>query len=250
MGYEFDAKKERGRIRKAWREWAGRTGSTKFVLGVSGGKDSTFLAYEAKDEFGPENVWGVTMPNGKQADIADSMRVIEATGINHVRVNIAEAFSSIGMQIPGFGNDARINLPPRLRMATLFAVAQTVGGTVLCTDNLSERVLGYFTFGGDGFGSYDPIRDYTATEVVAMGEAAGIPADLIHKKPGDGLQALGDEDRFGFTYAALDAFIRENKGDDRLKEKVLARFERNRFKTDIVDIPGPVSGLPNFVTGN
>ena len=249
MGYAFDAKKERSRIRKAWREWAGMTCSTKFVLGVSGGKDSTFLAYEAKDEFGAENVWGVTMPNGKQADIADSMRVIEATGINHVRVNIAEAFSSIGMQIPGFGNDARINLPPRLRMATLFAVAQTVGGTVLNTSNLTEDNLGYCTLFGDDCGSYAPIQAYTVTEVIAMGDCAGIPYDLMHKVPTDGLCGSTDEEKLGMKYADVDKFIRLNLGSDEFKAKVLAKWKTNKFKTEIIKLNGPQNNFPDYVRG-
>lgn len=245
--YSFDPKTATENLLNGWAEWAKTVGATKFVLGISGGKDSTFLAKAGAMKFGPENIYGVTMPNGVQPDINDSMQVIKETGINHIRINIAEAFSSIAMQVKGFSTDARTNLPPRLRMASLFAVAQTVGGMVLCTDNLSEFCLGYCTMFGDGVGCYDPIKDYTATEVVKMGEYLGISDNLIHKKPGDGLQALGDEDRFGFTYAELDAFIREGTGTDELKQKVMARVNANAFKREIVNVPYPASGLPNFI---
>lgn len=240
---KFDPQEAITTIETAWRSWAYEVGAKKFVLGVSGGKDSTVVAALASRLFGKDNVYGVLMPNGVQPDISDSNAVIAFTGIHRCDINIRNAFDAVHNQVQSrFGKvseSARINLAPRIRMATLYAVAQTVGGFVLNTDNLSERVLGYFTAYGDGAGDYAPLKSLTATEVVRLGEYLEIPDSLIHKKPGDGLQPQGDEDRFGFTYADMDNLIRTGVGPDDLKVKVITRMRMNRFKTQIVDIPGP-----------
>lgn len=241
---KFDPQEVLAAIQAQWLEWAHNVGAKKFVLGISGGKDSTVVAALASRLFGKDNVYGVLMPNGVQPDISDSNAVIAFTGINRCDINIRNAFDAVHNQVQSrFGKvseSARINLAPRIRMATLYAVAQTVGGFVLNTDNLSERVLGYFTAYGDGAGDYAPLKGLTATEVVRLGEYLEIPDNLIHKKPGDGLQPQGDEDRFGFTYADMDNLIRTGVGSDDLKVKVVTRHKLNRFKTQIVDIPGPV----------
>lgn len=247
MPYSFDCKMIYDNIERKWKAWAESVGATKFVFGVSGGKDSTVIAYLTSKIFGNKNCYGVMMPNTFQADLDDSERVIELTGINGMKVDIGQAYNQliyeVGRAVKShkdfLSENTIINIPPRLRMTTLYAIAQTVGGFVLNTDNLSERVLGYFTIYGDGAGDFAPLRDLTATEVVKLGEWLGVPDDLIHKKPGDGLQGKTDEDRFGFTYEALDNLIRTGEGDDELKEKVLARYCKNRFKLRAVNLPGP-----------
>lgn len=254
--YEFNPAEAYAAIRDQWTAWADNVGAKRFVFGVSGGKDSTVVACLASRIFGAENCYGVMMPNGRQTDILDSLDVCVLTGIRRAEVNIQDAFVSIKNRIHTAmwqepSEIATINLAPRLRMTTLYAVAQTVGGFVLNTDNLSERVLGYFTAYGDGAGDYAPLRGLTATEVVRLGEWLGVPDKLIHKKPGDGLQELGDEDRFGFTYADLDRLIRTGEDPNGLCEKVVARYKANRFKTDIVNIPGPkFETYPNFIINN
>lgn len=253
--YEFNPSNAYAAIRDQWTAWADNVGAKRFVLGVSGGKDSTVVACLASRIFGAENCYGVMMPNGKQADIEDSGKVCALTGVLPKLINIESAYYSILDLVDdevGFVlEQTKINLAPRLRMATLYAVAQTVGGFVLNTDNLSERVLGYFTAYGDGAGDYAPLRGLTATEVVRLGEWLGVPDKLIHKKPGDGLQELGDEDRFGFTYADLDRLIRTGEDPNGLRVKVVARYKANRFKTDIVNIPGPkFEAYPNFIVNN
>lgn len=234
-------------IERVWRAWAKRVGARRFVLGVSGGKDSTVVAYLASRIFGPENVVGVMMPNGDQADIDDSREVVALTGIRGVECNVGGAFDAISSEVRrglnDFGENARVNLPPRLRMATLYAVAQTWGAFVLNTDNLSERVCGYFTMWGDGAGDFAPLRGLTATEVVSLGEWMGVPDRLIHKKPGDGLQAQGDEERLGFTYAVLDDFIRGGSCTPETESRIMERFERNRFKVQAVSVAGPKFGF-------
>ena len=262
--YEFNPRSAYLRIRNHWQDWAKSVGATKWVVGISGGKDSTVVAALGENIFGKENVYGVLMPNGTQKDIEDSLEVCEHLGIRHVTVNIGPAYSAIISQIkfrlcnnfaiPDVSEvsyDTETNLPARLRMATLYAVAQTVGGMVLNTCNLSEDTVGYATLWGDNAGSYAPIQGLTVTEIRQLGDWLELPHHLIPKTPIDGLQPLSDEDKLGFTYAELDKYIREDIGSPEFKERINQMYRKNKFKTDIVRIPGPnFDDLGNFVRYN
>lgn len=250
--YKFDAAEAFAVIEKDLLDFTSKLGTKKVVLGISGGKDSTIIARMCAKILGPENVYGVMLPNGHQSDIADSMQAIKESGITSYAIDISNAFNALLDQLHYNGlkesTDTKINLPPRLRMSTLYAVAQTVGGIVLNTDNLCEILAGYYTIYGDGAGSYGPIRDLTVHEVLELGKWLGVSENLLYKKPGDGLQAQGDEDRLGFTYEDMHKFIRFNEGSDELKKKVSERYLKNKFKTDIVNIPCPKLYLPNYVS--
>lgn len=130
---------------------------------------------------------------------------------------------------------AAINLAPRVRMATLYMIAQSLKepSRVANTCNLSEDWVGYSTRWGDSVGDFCPIQNYTATEVQALGYVLGLPEDLIDKAPSDGLCGKTDEDSFGFSYADLDLYIRlgSHAGiPDAVREKINAMHERNEFK--------------------
>lgn len=198
------------------------------VVGVSGGKDSSVTAALCAEALGPERVVGVLMPNGVQPDIEDSRELVAALGIPFVELNIEEAF--LGMkhmlesseklaELTGTSemtNDARINLPPRLRMATLYAVGQMLpnGARVANTCNLSEDYVGYSTKYGDAAGDFSPLAHLCVEEVLQIGEVLGLPEKLVKKTPSDGLSGMGDEEKLGFTYAVLDRYIRTGEIDD------------------------------------
>ena len=268
--YNFNPREVVKQIEDNWKAWAELTGTKKFVVGISGGKDSTVVAWLATKIFGRENVIGVQMPNGDIQARSDDANLAKAIcnvlGIKLVDIDIFEAFVSIANQAwkackdPNDEYDeaeyspARVNLPPRLRMATLFCVAQQFNkAVVLCTDNLSESVLGYSTFGGDGFGCYAPLKDLTVTEVKLVAEAIGVPEFLYAKVPSDGLQDKTDEQRFGFKYADVDVCIRTYADNEpvavrQLRGHIIQNFYlKNKFKTDIVNVPGPTFTYPNFI---
>ncbi len=184
------------------------------VVGVSGGKDSSVTAALCAEALGADRVVGVLMPNGVQPDIEDSRELVAAIGIPFVELNIEEAFQGMKHMLEGseklaeitgrteLSNDTRINLPPRLRMATLYAVGQMLpnGARVANTCNLSEDYVGYST---------------------KIGEVLGLPEKLVKKTPSDGLSGVGDEEKLGFTYAVLDRYIRTGEIDDlETKEKI------------------------------
>lgn len=222
---------------------------TKVVIGISGGKDSSVVAAICAKAIGPENVIGVMMPNGEQKDIADSQSLIAHLGIKSTTVNIGNAFNdlcndiNLGVEL---SYDTKTNLPARLRMSTLYAVAQTVGGFVANTCNLSEDTVGYATLYGDNAGSFAAISKLTTEEVMEIGDDLGLPFELVHKVPIDGLQPKTDEDKLGFTYHEVNELIRKGiKGPH--FEKIMDMYRKNKFKLDIVRIPYFDPHLPNAI---
>lgn len=184
------------------------------VIGISGGKDSSIVAALCVEALGADRVVGVLMPNGRQKDIADSTRLVEALGIQSIVVNIGGAYCNmvdvLGRAVPGgISEQAKINLPPRLRMATLYAVAQSIpgGGRVANTCNLSEDFVGYSTKFGDSAGDFSPLANLMVHEVVQIGHELPIPADLVDKVPSDGLCGKTDEDNLGVSYSEIDSYI-------------------------------------------
>ena len=211
---DFNAENEINNIIKWIQDWFAENGPTAdAVIGLSGGKDSTIVAALLVKALGKDRVVGVLMPDGEQKDIADSKRVVEVLGIRSFIVNIHEAVQGEldALRAAGIepGKDAIINTPPRLRMTTLYAIAQSLpnGGRVTNTCNKSEDYVGYSTKYGDAAGDFSPCADYLVCEMLQIGDALGLPSELIHKTPSDGLSGMSDEDKLGFTYSTLDNYV-------------------------------------------
>jgi len=195
------------------KKWFEKNGpESPAVIGISGGKDSSVVAALCVKALGVDRVIGVQMPQGIQPDINDSNDIIKWLGIKSYCVNIKSAVNAISNQINSLGFEdnsvSNTNLPPRIRMATLYNLSQRVNGRVANTCNLSEDFIGWSTKWGDSCGDFSPISNLTCTEVIKIGEYLGIPDHLIHKIPSDGLCGTTDEDKFGFTYEFLDNIIR------------------------------------------
>ena len=211
----FDAKKKLDELIVEIRDWFQKNGPQKAaVLGISGGKDSTIAAAILARALGPNRVVGVMMPNGIQPDINDSKKVIESLGIRALEINIGNPFNEMVNALAENSvmatDDAKVNLQPRLRMAALYLVAQTLpeGGMVINTCNRSEDYVGYATKFGDCAGDFSVLGNLLVSEIFALGdEMPEIPTKLVHKAPSDGLWGDTDEDHFGFTYAQLENYI-------------------------------------------
>ncbi|SKB49963.1 NAD+ synthase [Lachnospiraceae bacterium] len=249
MNKEFDAVKEKERIVKWIRDWFEKNGpKASAVVGVSGGKDSSVVTALCMEALGKDRVVGILMPNGVQSDIADSEKLVEHLGVRHYTVNINGAFNAMqeALSEAGFGRtpEEEQNLPPRLRMSVLYAAAQSIenGGRVANTCNLSEDYIGYSTKWGDSAGDFAPLAQYTATEVIKIGETLPIPDELVHKAPSDGLCGKTDEDNLGFTYETLDKYIRTGICENQeIKEKIDRRHRLNKHKIE----PMPVCTREN-----
>lgn len=288
--YNFSVELAYNNIETHLKTWASLTNAQNFVVGISGGKDSTVVAMLLCAIFGKERVYGVLMPQGAQSDIQDSIDVCNILGIHPITIDVGESVASITHQIwhhryeSGIypSKDMEINLPARIRMSTLQAIGQCVNGRVINTSNLSEDMVGYATQFGDNAGAYAPIQGLTVTEVKElgkylitrlnekgmlnpfvenkernilnggwihhMGNSTERLIELIDKTPVDGLQSQSDEERLGFTYADLDNLIRKNEGSPEFKEMIKKKYQQNKFKLEIVQMPQPdFSYIPNFV---
>ena len=254
--YTFDETEVFNKIKEHWTNFMTSTNSTKCVIGISGGIDSTCTAALACKIFGKENVIGVSLPCDEQADIVDVMAVFDYLQIKKIDFNIGDAFHSI---IDGVENNGlevtdvtKTNLPARLRMVTLYAFAQSIpGALVINTCNISESCQNYDTLFGDNCGSYAPIQKLTKTEVRKLASHIGVPEFLVMKTPVDGLQQYSDEERFGYSYEVLDNYIRKgpNYCSVVTMAAIIERFNSGKYKLDMVHIKGPKFDFPNYLTG-
>lgn len=216
------------------------------VIGISGGKDSSVVAALCTEALGTERVIGVLMPNGIQPDFDAAELLVHHLGITRYVVNIREAVDGLRQSIPfALSRQSSINLPARVRMTALYAVAQSCNGRVANTCNLSEDWVGYATRYGDGAGDFSPCSQLTVQEIKAVGRVLGLPEQLIEKTPIDGLSGRTDEENLGFTYAELDRYIRTGMLDDpQTRERIDRLYRQNRFK--LLPMPAFDPGLETF----
>ena len=206
------------------------------VVGISGGKDSSIVAALCVEALGKDRVIGVLMPNGEQADIDMAQLLVDTLGIRHFIINIKDAVEGVTAAVPfALSKQSRENLPPRIRMATLYAVSQSHNGRVANTCNLSEDWVGYSTRYGDSAGDFSPCSNLTVDEMKQIGRLIGLPDVLVDKVPIDGLCGKTDEENLGFTYAELDRYIRTGEIDD-LEHKALIdrKHAMNLFKLQLM----------------
>ncbi|MBO4326397.1 MAG: NAD(+) synthase [Clostridia bacterium] len=254
LDYIFDPEAQREGAVQWIKEWFAKNGpDSPAVIGISGGKDSTVVAALCARALGQERVVGVMMPDGIQPDIDDSRKVIAALGIRGYTVNVSAATSGVlssldkaeltGAEPVMASKQTRSNLPPRIRMTTLYALSQSMDGRVANTCNLSETMIGWETKWGDAVGDFSPLARLTASEVVAIGlTMPEIPRELVVKAPSDGLCGRTDEDAFGFTYAQLDRYLRTGETDSEVKENIESKIKNSAFKR--APIERYESGLP------
>lgn len=225
------------------RDWFAANGPASCaVLGMSGGKDSTIAAALCAEALGRDRVVGVALPaEGQSLNGADE--ICRHIGIRYLCLPIGRVekeFRALSSYLEeGFSVQTEQNIPPRIRMTALYAVAQSVGGMVANTCNLSEDYIGYATLFGDAAGSFSPLGKLCVREIRAIGHELGLPAKWVDKVPDDGLpHSCSDEQKFGFSYDTLDRYIREGVCEDaRIKEKIDSLHRRNLFKTQILNIP-------------
>ncbi len=208
------------------------------IVGISGGKDSSVVAALCVEALGRDRVIGVLMPCGEQADIDMARKLVDVLNIRSVEINIGDAVNGVLNAIPTeitVTEQTKTNLPPRIRMATLYAVSQSMNGRVANTCNLSEDWVGYSTRYGDSAGDFSPLSRLTVTEVKAVGRVLKLPDELVDKVPIDGLCGKTDEENLGFTYEMLDKYIREGVlPEPDIKEKIDSMHKKNLFKLELM----------------
>lgn len=183
------------------------------IFGNSGGKDAALVGILCK--MACDNTLGVSLPcavsRNYESDLEDAILVSQQFSIAHKTISLTDIRNQL-IQTVGettvLSDDAIANIAPRLRMTTIYAIANSENRIVAGTGNRSERHTGYFTKWGDGAFDFNPIADLTATEVLEFLSFLGAPESIINKAPSAGLfEGQTDEVQMGITYASLDNFL-------------------------------------------
>lgn len=237
--------KEIEKILKFIKEYVGSAHSKGVILGMSGGKDSLICAKLCTEALGKDKVVGIIMPNGQMKDKNIAVETCKFLGIKHFNLDINDIYNRYIQLIKPVLSSEKVdlstvttfNLPPRLRMACLYAIAGSLNYLVVNTSNLSEKEVGYTTKWGDNVGDFGPLVNYTKTEVVQIGLALGLPKDLVLKVPDDGLSGKTDEDKLGFSYEELDNYIRNGKKGDKFDKIYKMHSTSEHKRIGVVTLP-------------
>lgn len=242
---EFNAKEHSERIIEFIRNYFKDNKLGGVVIGISGGKDSGVVAGLFAKALGSENVVGVTMPcHSQSTDATDAKLVADKYGFKLINMDLTSVYDEFENQaklLDDFvvSEDSEINLKPRLRMSTLYYLAQMYSKKegkpyiVAGTGNKCEIFVGYFTKGGDGVSDINVLADLTVDEVIKVGEAVEVPEQVLYKTPSDGLSGKSDEDKLGVTYKDIAKVINNEPVDEDIKEKILRKHNANAHKFSI-----------------
>lgn len=225
------------------KDYVEKTGAKGVVVGNSGGKDSATVIAMATKALGKDKVLTIAMPcNSIQADLEDAKLVSKTFDVKLLEVDLTDSYNqlenSVNKTISDIGielnSEAKVNIKPRMRMLTLYGIAQSLGYLVIGTGNLCERMVGYTTKWGDSASDFNPIANFTVDEVLAIGEYLGVPDKIIHKAPADGLGGLTDEEKMGVTYKQIAEYIETGKTDINAMEIIERKNRSSKHKRNPV----------------
>ena len=197
-------------------QYAAQAQADGYVVGMSGGIDSSVTAALAVRAMGPEHTLGVLMPCHSQSiDVDYALEVAQALDLKVLTLPLGSIYDTFVDILPSGPDIAYANIKPRLRMTTLYYLAQSRGYLVAGTGNKPEIMVGYFTKYGDGGVDIEPLGELYKHEVKGLAQALGIPQVIIERPPSAGLwPGQTDEAELGITYAELDAILDAmNAGD-------------------------------------
>jgi NAD+ synthase len=230
------------------------TGTNGVALGLSGGLDSAVVAALATRGLGADKVTGVIMPaRSQQEDIDDAKMIARHIGIDPQTIDLSRPFDTLIETLPEGSDLAAANIKPRLRMITLYHIANTNNLLVVGTGNRSELMAGYFTKYGDGGVDLLPLGSLYKREVRDLARAIGIPERIVTRPPSAGLWAgQTDEDEMGITYEDLDGILEAlERGDTtgyppalvKKVEQMVARSRHKRSMPPVFELSRPLSML-------
>ncbi len=208
------------------KEYVEKSNAKGVVIGNSGGKDSAVVMAIAVNALGKENVLAVAMPClSNNSDLEDAKLVADTFGVKMINVDLSKTYLDLETEIQKSLNreisaDSKINMKPRLRMTTLYSIAQSLGYLVIGTGNLCEVTVGYTTKWGDSAYDFNPIGNFTVEEVLEIGKILGVPEKIIKKAPSDGLGSGTDEEKMGILYSQITEYINTGKTDPKAMEKI------------------------------
>lgn len=231
------------------KDYVEKTGAKGVVVGNSGGKDSATVIAMATKALGKDHVVTVSMPcNSVQSDFEDAKLVADTFEVPFLKVDLSETYADMEDTIntslcdlkTELNKEAKINIKPRLRMATLYGIAQSLKYLVIGTGNLCESLVGYTTKWGDNACDFNPIANFTVPEVLAIGKYLGVPDKIINKSPNDGLGGKTDEEKMGVSYIQIEEYIEtgRTRPDAMLKiEKLNQISKHKRNPIPVYDFP-------------
>ena len=216
-----------------------------YVLGLSGGVDSSLVSAIARKAVGKDRLMCIMIPiDSLPADLTDAKEVARQFDLNYIVIDQSEAYHEIVKSFKASGEEITrevgANIKARLRMITVYAYAQANSGLVLGTDNAGERYTGYFTKYGDGAADIMPIVHLIKREVVEACKIYGLSDALAERVPSAGLfEGQTDENEMGITYKDLDDFILGKEIPEAARNRIeyLHRISEHKRR----DIPTPVA---------
>lgn len=237
------------------RERVDGAGVAGVAVGLSGGIDSAVAAGLAARALGPDRVTGVIMPaHSQQEDIDDARLLAEHFNLNPLQIDLSVPFDTMVSTLPAGNELAIANIKPRLRMITLYHIANTNGLMVMGTGNRSELMVGYFTKYGDGGVDLLPLGSLYKHQVRELARAIGVPDQIVERPPSAGLWAgQTDESEMGITYEELDGILEAMEADGDLSRfnpdsvgqvrDMVARSAHKRSMPPIFELSKPLSML-------
>lgn len=192
------------------REEVEKAGFQRVIFGLSGGVDSSTVAFLAKEALGSANVWSLIMPykESTEQSVNDAYEVVKITGIHSISIDITPMVDAYFHTFHDADKIRRGNKMARERMAILFDHSSLLGALVLGTSNKSELFLGYGTIYGDMASAINPIGDLYKSQVWGLASYLGVPDMIVKKQPSADLWVgQTDEDELGFTYREVDRLL-------------------------------------------
>ena len=222
-----------------------KTHCAKYILGISGGVDSSLCAALARNAVGKERLKCLVLPiSSLEADALDAIRlakeldldyqVIDATSVFNEYI---KSFKQVNLELD---RSTLGNLKARMRMSILYAIAQNENGLVIGTDNADERYVGYFTKYGDGACDVLPIAHLVKSEVVEAARLLGVSEHLATRVPSAGLyEGQTDEIEMGVKYVDLDAYVLGKEINEEAQKRIAYLHKISEHKRK--EIPMPIA---------
>lgn len=225
------------------KSYVDKTGAKGVVVGNSGGKDSATVIAMAVKALGKEKVTAIAMPcNSIETDFDDAKLVADCFDVELLKIDLTQTYNLYENTLEkdsslNLSSEAKVNIKPRIRMMTLYAIAQSKNYLVIGTGNLCEKMVGYTTKWGDSASDFNPIANFTVDEVLAIGKYLGVPDKILNKAPADGLGIKTDEEKMGIKYSQIAEMIEKgNIDDEKAKNEIIKRCKASSHKRNGVPI--------------
>lgn len=234
-----DIKKEVEEITKWIKNYVEKSKTEGVVIGNSGGKDCAVVIALAQKALGKEKVLTVAMPcNSIKKDLEDAKLLADTFGVQLLELDLTNTYQTLEKEIDKIikpkeewrQREAKVNAKPRLRMTTLYYIAQNLNYLVIGTGNKCEAVVGYTTKWGDSAHDFNPIGEFTVDEVLQIGKFLGVPDKIINKAPNDGLGGLTDEEELGVTYKQIAEYIETGKTEEKALQIIIKKEQVSLHK--------------------